>query len=124
MYQSNSTPSLYTHNAHVQCTVQRSVLTYGLAALLLLCSSVTSPALAQGQGPVMQAMVQIAPEWMYIQITTFNDGKREMFIDEDKYSYEVCQKKRDERQGMWDVFGDHDYVRSVVYLCLPKRKLI
>ena len=124
MYPSNSTPSLYTLNALVQCIVRRSVRTYGLVALLLLCPIVIAPASAQEPGPVVQAMVQIAPEWIYIQLTTFNDGKRDMFIDATLYSYERCQSLRDERASAWDLFGDHDFVKSVTYLCVPKRRVI
>lgn len=125
MYQSNSTPSPYTLNAHVQCTGQRSVLSYGLlAALLFLCSSVIVPASAQEPAPVVQAMVQTAPEWLFIQITKFNDDKQDMFIDATKYSYEKCQKKRDERAGLWKFFGDKEFVKSVVYICVPKRRVM
>jgi hypothetical protein len=125
MYQSNYTPSPYTLNALVQCTGQRSVLSYGLlAALLFLCLSVTSPASAQEPAPVVQAMGQTAPEWIYIQITKFNDGKNVMLIDDELYSYEKCQQLRDERTGQWKYFGDHTFVKSVVYICVPKRVTI
>lgn len=63
------------------------------------------------------------PSWIFAQITVFNDGKRDMFMDEKKYFYEQCQKIRDERAGMWDLFGDKDFVKSVTYLCIPKRRI-
>jgi len=62
-------------------------------------------------------------KYIYIQITRFHDGKQDMFIDEKKYSYEKCQSLRDERQGLWNFFGDRTFVDSVVYICVPKRRM-
>jgi len=130
MYQSNSTPSLYTHNALVQCIVQRRKPIKGLImALLFLCSAVIVPASAQEPVPAIRTTVPVllaslTPEkYLFIQITWFNNGDIDWFVDDVTYVYEMCQSRRAEYMYAWELKGDHSFVRTVKFICIPKGRL-
>lgn len=124
MYHANSTPSLYTHNAHVQCTVQRRKPTLGLfAALLFLCAVVITQASAQEPARAVKVMAQTQLDYLFIQITWFNNGTIDWFVDDITYVYEMCQSRRAEYMYDWETRGDHSFVRTVKFICIPKGKL-
>lgn len=124
MYHANSTPSLYTHNAHVQCTVQRRKPTLGLfAALLFLCAAVITQASAQEPARAIKVMAQTQLEYLYIQITFFHNKTTDWFVDDTTYSYEMCQSRRAEDMYDWETRGDHSFVEMVRFICIPKGKI-
>ena len=124
MYHANSIPSLYTHNVHVQCTVQRRKPILGLfAALLILCAVVTTQASAQEPAHAVKVMAQTRLEYLFIQITFFNNKTIDWFVDDITYSYEMCQSRRAEYMYDWELKGDHSFVSMVRYICLPKGKI-
>ncbi len=122
MYRANSIPSLYTHNAHVQCTVQKRKLTSGLfAALLFLCLIV--PASAQEPARAIKVTAQTQLDYLFIQITFFHNKTTDWFVDDVSYSYEMCQSRRAESMYDWETRGDHSFVEMVRFICLPKGRL-
>ncbi len=124
MYHANSTPSLYTHNVHAQCTVQRRKPTLGLfAALLILCAVVTTQASAQEPARAIKVMAQTRLEYLFIQITFFHNKTTDWFVDDITYSYEMCQSRRAEHMYDWETRGDHSFVEMVRFICIPKGKI-
>jgi len=63
-------------------------------------------------------------EYLFIQITFFNDKTTDWFVDDRTYSYEMCQTRRAEHMYNWELRGDHLFVSMVKYICIPKGRIL
>jgi len=73
--------------------------------------------------PVLLASLTPETEYLFVQITWFNNGDIDWFVDDITYVYEMCQSRRSEYMYDWELKGDHSFVRKVSFICIPKGRL-